>query len=40
MWPKLTADHKNYADYQANTNRERIPVVILEPIKSSVGNAS
>lgn len=34
MWPKLTADHKNYADYQANTNRE-IPVVILEPIKSS-----
>ncbi|HAM21227.1 MAG TPA: nitroreductase family deazaflavin-dependent oxidoreductase [Actinobacteria bacterium] len=33
MWPKLTADHKNYADYQASTKRE-IPVVILEPISA------
>lgn len=31
IWPKLTADHKNYADYQKSTKRE-IPVVILEPV--------
>lgn len=29
LWPKLTADHKNYADYQTKTDRE-IPVVVLE----------
>ena len=33
LWPKLTADHKNYADYQASTDRE-IPVVVLEPAKN------
>ena len=30
LWPKITADHKNYADYQTKTDRE-IPVVFLEP---------
>ena len=30
LWPKLTADHKNYADYQTKTDRE-IPVVLLTP---------
>ena len=30
LWPKVTADHKNYADYQTKTDRE-IPVVILKP---------
>jgi deazaflavin-dependent oxidoreductase (nitroreductase family) len=31
LWPKITADHKNYADYQKKTDRE-IPVVILKPV--------
>jgi deazaflavin-dependent oxidoreductase (nitroreductase family) len=31
LWPLITADHKNYADYQKKTDRE-IPVVILEPV--------
>ena len=31
MWPKIVADHKNYAGYQARTERE-IPLVLLEPI--------
>ncbi|MDQ1532958.1 MAG: hypothetical protein QOF28_719, partial [Actinomycetota bacterium] len=30
MWPKVTGDHKNYADYQTKTTRE-IPLVIIEP---------
>ena len=30
LWPKLTADHKNYAGYQTKTTRE-IPVVVLTP---------
>jgi len=30
LWPKVTADHKNYADYQRRTTRE-IPLVLLEP---------
>jgi deazaflavin-dependent oxidoreductase (nitroreductase family) len=28
-WPLVIADHQNYADYQAKTNRE-IPLVLLE----------
>jgi len=31
LWPLVTADHKNYADYQTKTQRE-IPLVLLEPI--------
>ena len=31
LWPKITADHKNYATYQTKTDRE-IPVVLLEPL--------
>lgn len=30
LWPLVTAEHKNYADYQKRTSRE-IPVVVLEP---------
>ncbi|MGZ8763420.1 MAG: nitroreductase family deazaflavin-dependent oxidoreductase [Acidimicrobiia bacterium] len=30
LWPVITAEHKNYAGYQAKTDRE-IPVVLLEP---------
>jgi len=30
IWPLITADHKNYADYQTKTERE-IPIVLLEP---------
>jgi deazaflavin-dependent oxidoreductase (nitroreductase family) len=30
LWPRITADHKNYAGYQTKTDRE-IPVVLLEP---------
>jgi deazaflavin-dependent oxidoreductase (nitroreductase family) len=30
LWPKVTADHKNYAGYQKKTQRE-IPLVLLEP---------
>ncbi|CAN5416355.1 nitroreductase/quinone reductase family protein [soil metagenome] len=30
LWPRVTADHKNYADYQTKTERE-IPLVLLEP---------
>lgn len=30
LWPKVVADHKNYADYQTKTDRE-IPLVLLEP---------
>ena len=31
IWPKLTADHSNYAGYQRKTERE-IPLVLLEPV--------
>ncbi len=30
LWPLITKDHKNYADYQTKTDRE-IPVVVLTP---------
>jgi deazaflavin-dependent oxidoreductase (nitroreductase family) len=30
LWPRITKDHKNYADYQKKTDRE-IPVVVVEP---------
>lgn len=30
LWPRITADHKNYASYQTKTTRE-IPLVFLEP---------
>ncbi|ANN15654.1 nitroreductase/quinone reductase family protein [Amycolatopsis orientalis] len=30
LWPKITADFKNYAQYQTKTERE-IPVVLLSP---------
>ncbi len=33
LWPLVTADHKNYADYQSKTARV-IPLVLLEPIDS------
>lgn len=29
LWPLVVADHKNYADYQAKTQRQ-IPLVLLE----------
>jgi len=31
LWPLVTADHRNYADYQKRTKRE-IPLVLLHPI--------
>jgi deazaflavin-dependent oxidoreductase (nitroreductase family) len=30
LWPRVIADHKNYAGYQTKTERE-IPLVLLEP---------
>lgn len=30
LWPRVVADHKNYAGYQTKTERE-IPLVLLEP---------
>lgn len=30
LWPRIVADHANYAGYQAKTDRD-IPVVVLEP---------
>ena len=30
LWPKITADYKNYGSYQTKTTRE-IPLVFLEP---------
>ena len=30
LWPRVTADHENYAGYQTKTDRE-IPLVLLEP---------
>ena len=32
LWPKVTADHKNYGGYQTKTERE-IPLVLLEPAR-------
>ncbi len=31
LWPKVTADHRNYAGYQRKTDRE-IPLVLLTPV--------
>lgn len=33
LWPLVTADHKNYAQYQTKTERE-IPLVLLQPAKA------
>jgi deazaflavin-dependent oxidoreductase (nitroreductase family) len=33
LWPKVTADHSNYANYQTKTDRE-IPLVLLSPAAS------
>ena len=30
LWPRIVADHANYASYQSKTDRE-IPVVVLDP---------
>jgi deazaflavin-dependent oxidoreductase (nitroreductase family) len=30
LWPRIVADHRNYADYQTRTDRV-IPLVLLEP---------
>jgi deazaflavin-dependent oxidoreductase (nitroreductase family) len=30
LWPRVIADHKNYAGYQTKTTRE-IPLVLLQP---------
>lgn len=30
LWPRIVADHANYAAYQAKTERD-IPVIVLEP---------
>lgn len=30
LWPRVTVDHRNYAEYQEKTDRE-IPLVILAP---------
>jgi hypothetical protein len=32
LWPLVTAEHRNYANYQRNTSRE-IPLVLLHPIE-------
>ena len=34
LWPKVTADHQNYAGYQTKTARE-IPLVLLEPASAA-----
>ncbi|HET6909666.1 MAG TPA: nitroreductase/quinone reductase family protein [Mycobacteriales bacterium] len=31
LWPRVIADHRNYAGYQKRTTRE-IPLVLLEPV--------
>jgi len=31
LWPLVTVDHRNYADYQKRTERE-IPLVLLRPV--------
>ena len=30
LWPRITADHANYAGYQRKTSRE-LPVILLKP---------
>jgi len=30
LWPLITADHQNYAEYQTRTERQ-IPLVLLNP---------
>jgi deazaflavin-dependent oxidoreductase (nitroreductase family) len=30
LWPRIVADHANYAGYQRKTTRD-IPVVVLDP---------
>lgn len=35
LWPLVTADHKNYAEYQTKTTRE-IALVLLEPVVQPV----
>ena len=30
LWPRIVADHSNYADYQRKTERD-IPVIVLDP---------
>jgi deazaflavin-dependent oxidoreductase (nitroreductase family) len=32
LWPLITAEHRNYANYQGKTDRE-IPLVLLHPIE-------
>lgn len=32
LWPRVVADHPNYAGYQVRTDRE-IPVVLLDPVE-------
>ena len=34
LWPLVTRDHRNYADYQLRTDRE-IPLVLLRPAGGS-----
>jgi len=34
LWPQVTAEYKNYADYQKKTDRE-IPLVLLDPRAAS-----
>ena len=31
LWPRITADHQNYAEYQTRTDRQ-IPLVLLAPL--------
>jgi deazaflavin-dependent oxidoreductase (nitroreductase family) len=33
LWPRVAADHPNYAGYQRRTERE-IPLVLLDPIET------
>lgn len=35
LWPVVTADHRNYAEYQTRTDRV-IPLVLLEPREPGV----
>ena len=39
MWPRITDRYRNYAAYQARTERE-IPLVLLEPTSSGVAGLS
>jgi len=32
LWPRIVADHSNYASYQTKTERQ-IPVFVLEPVE-------